>query len=325
MSIRIGKEMLYLSRAEVERCAVTAKEMNAAIEAMFAAKAAGTAVTKPKLAFFRPGGRSFRAKAGVMETPPFAAIKWFGYYAGNAARGAPDFLPLMIVNETETGLPVCVMDGAWLSGLRTASFSAVAAKYLARKDAASIGFVACGTQARMNLATLAAEFPIRRVVCYSRRTETAEAFAAHARGQGFEAQVAHAPRQAVEGQDIVVTSVPHMAVGVLKLDAAWLSPGSYAAMVDLAYSWDAKSTEALDHVSTDDHEQSAPGGPERLNYDKPYDSEISELVAGVKQGRRNDRERTALIFSGIGLGDVAAAALIYQRALEKGIGQVLAL
>lgn len=325
MAIRLGKEMLYLSRADVERCAITAGDMNAAIEAMFAAKAAGTAVTKPKLAFFQPGGRSFRAKAGVMEAPPYAAIKWFGYYAGNAARGVPDFLPLMIVNETETGMPVCVMDGAWLSGMRTASFSAVAAKHLARKEAASIGFVACGAQARMNLATLSVEFPITRVVCHSRRTETAEAFAAEARAKGFEAHVARNPREAVEGQDIVVTSVPHMAVGDLKLDAAWLSPGSYAAMVDLGYSWDAKSIEALDHVSTDDHEQSAPGGPERLNYDKPYDSEIAELVAGKKTGRRNARERTALIFSGIGLGDAAAGALIYERAVEKGIGQVLAL
>lgn len=325
MAIKLGKEMLYLSRADVERCAVTAKEMNAAQEAMFAAKAAGTAATKPKLAFFQPGGRSFRAKAGVMETPPYAGIKWFGYFAGNAARGVPDFLPLMIVNETETGLPVCVMDGSWLSGIRTASFSAVAAKRLARKEASSIGFVACGTQARMNLDTLAAEFPIRRIVCHSRRAETAERFAAEARAKGFEARVAAAPREAVEGQDIVVTSVPHTAVGDLRLDAAWLSPGGYAAMVDLGYSWDAKSIEAFNHVSTDDHEQSAPGGPERLNYDKPYDSEIAELVAGTKIGRRNAKERTALIFSGIGLGDVAASALIYERAVEKGIGQVLAL
>lgn len=325
MTIKLGKEMLYLSRADVEHCAVTAKEMNAAMEAMFAAKAAGTAATKPKLAFFQPGGRSFRAKAGVMESPPYAGIKWFGYFAGNAARGVPDFMPLMIVNETETGMPVCVMDGSWLSGLRTAAFSAVAAKRLARKESSSIGFVACGTQAHMNLATLTAEFPIKRIVCHSRRRETAQRFADEAHALGFEARVARDPRDAVEGQDIVVTSVPHTAVGDLKLDAAWLSPGSYAAMVDLGYSWDAESIEALDHVSTDDHEQSAPGGPERLNYDKPYNSEISELVAETKPGRQSAKDRTALIFSGIGLGDVAAAALIYERAVAKGIGQVLAL
>ncbi|MHB1219071.1 MAG: hypothetical protein ACYC1L_12840 [Alphaproteobacteria bacterium] len=49
------------------------------------------------------------------------------------------------------------------------------------------------------------------------------------------------------------------------------------------------------------------------------------MVAGKTPGRRSASERTALIFSGIGLGDVAASALIYERAVEKGIGQVLAL
>jgi ornithine cyclodeaminase/alanine dehydrogenase len=215
----IGRELLYLCGADVEVCAVSAGDMNDAVEAALAAKAAGRARTRPKLTILQPDGSSFRAKADVLDDAGYAAIKWFGYFPGNAARGAPDFHPLVMVNETRTGLPVAMMDGVCLWGQRTAAFSAVAAKRLARPEPETLGFVACGLQARCNLAALRAEFPIRRVIACRRRRETAERFAAEVREQGLEVVITETPHDVVSSAKIVVTSVPHAAIEAPFLDA----------------------------------------------------------------------------------------------------------
>lgn len=119
--------------------------MNDTIEAAFRAEAAGVAWTQPKLSVSRPDGASFRAKAGALSKPPYGAIKWFGYFPANARRSLPDFWPLIVLNEGETGFPVCVMDGTWITATRTAAVTAVAAKYMARRGS-RVGFIACGTQ-----------------------------------------------------------------------------------------------------------------------------------------------------------------------------------
>lgn len=324
MGIEVGKQLLYLAKADVAGLGITAKDMNGAIAAMFRAKSLGKTTMRPKLAMY-PMGKMFLAKAGVMHDPPFAAVKWLGYVKGNEARGFADFNPLIMLNEAQTGLPVCVMDGTWLTGLRTASFTAVAAKCLAKANSRSIGFIACGLQARTNLATLRVDFPIERVVAYSRREATAAKFADEVRAQGLEAKVVTDPRAAVEGLDIVVTSVPEKEGFTSFLDCAWLSPGSFVSMVDVGRSWHADGIGKLDKMVCDDLEQSGPGSPERTNFTGPFHAEIGEMLIGAKPGREGDRERNGLIFSGMGLGDVAAGLLVYQRALEKGAGHILPL
>lgn len=322
MEIQVGKQILYLSKADVVSLGITAKQMNDAVEAMFRAKAEGRTTMRPKLAMY-PGNKMFLAKAGVIE--PFAAVKWLGYVKGNAANGFADFNPMVMLNETVTGLPVCFMDGNWLSGTRTASFSAVAAKQLAKKDSRSLGFVACGLQARTHLAALTAEFPIERIVAYSRNKATAEKFAAEARARGLKAEVTTEPRRAVEGQDIVISSVPEKEGFKSFLDCAWLSPGSFVSMVDIGRSWHAETIGQLDKMVCDDLEQSGPGSPEKTNFTGPFYAEVGEMVVGRKPGRESATERNGLIFSGMGLGDVAASSLIYEQALKKNVGHVLPL
>jgi ornithine cyclodeaminase/alanine dehydrogenase-like protein (mu-crystallin family) len=82
------------------------------------------------------------------------------------------------------------------------------------------------------------------------------------------------------------------------------------------------SLATLDLAVTDDIAQA---DSERVNYPKPYDGEIAHLVAGLLPGRRTIRQRTALVFAGLGLADVAVAAAVYARAIEKSIGRVLPL
>jgi len=325
MGPRLAEQILYLSKADVAACGVTAGEMNAAIEAVFRAKAEKRAWMQPKMLIAPPGGASFCAKGGVVSGPGYGAVKWFGYFPGNERFGRPDFLPMIILNEGESGMPVAIMDGTWISAFRTGSLTAVAAKFMARPDARSVGFVACGLQARSNFAALMEVFPLERAVLYSRRRATAEAFATEVRARGVAVRVVEQPIEAVQGLDIVVSSVPHGAPENPVLDAAWVTPGSFVAMVELGYAWKRESMAAFDRVVTDDVEQSAPGGTEQLNYRGAYAGEIADLVSGRLAGRQSAEERNALVFSGIGLADTASAVAIYEKAVAKGLGTILPL
>ena len=323
--MKLGEEILFLSDADIQACGLSPAEVNAGIEAMFAAKAAGKTAIRPKLSINLANGQQFQAKAGVMTEPAFAVVKWVCPTPRNEHKGLPSYRALIILNDSETGLPLAFMDGKWITGARTAAISVVAAKYLAREDSETAGFLACGLQAYSHLEGLRAAFPIRRVVAYSRREQTARTFAAHVEGLGLEAEVTTEPRQVLERSDILISSVPHGRGPAPYLDGDWLRHGGFVSLPDLGHCFHGKTLGALDKVVTDDLEQSAPGGPEKLNYPFPYYGEIAQLVSGEKAGRQSPDERNAVVFSGIGLGDVPPAAAVYERALEKGLGQVLEL
>jgi ornithine cyclodeaminase/alanine dehydrogenase len=317
----LGQDILYLSNADVVACGLGLADVELAVEAMFASKAEGRAVMKPKLALHAPDQALFLASPGVMDQPPYAGLKWVGV-AGNEARGLPHIAGLILLSDAESGMPVAVMDARWITGVRTAAITAVAARRLARRDSATIGFVACGLQARAHLAALRPHFPLSLVRAYSRRLTTAKAFAEEVRAEGLDAEAVMDPRDAVAEMDIVVTSTPVVPRTEPLLDAAWLEPGSFASLVDLGFSWVSDTLTELDRVVTDDQAQA---GTEGLAYKEPYDGEVADLVAGRLAARQSAEERTALIFAGLGLADVAVAGAVYKKALSAGVGQTLPL
>lgn len=317
--------LLYLSQADVVACGVTADALEAAIRAAFLRRAEGGVWSHSKVTVGAGGPNIFRGKGAAMTAPAYGAFKWFGFFPGNAARGVPDFMPMIILSEAETGRPIAVMDGIWISAIRTALISLIAARAMTRPDAETIGFVACGSQARSHLDAFADALPLKRVIACSRRRETAEAFAALAREKGLEAEVVTDPRAAVSAADIVVSSVPARAAGAGGLDAAWVRPGTFVAAVDLGFGWERSSLALFDRTVTDDREQSTTGPTGTLNYDGTFTAELSEVVAGRVPGRLHRDERNALIFSGTGIADLAAAVLVYETARAKGIGTTLPL
>lgn len=318
-----GRNILYLSRENIGSIEIEPLELIAEISRCFAAVARGLAAQTPTLSIPVSGSTRFVAKGGVVAEPSVCAIKWFGYFPGNRDAGLPDFHPLILLNEAKHGMPLALMDGTWISEVRTAGISAFAAQHLALPDSSTLGFIACGAQARAHLELLRHLFPITKIYAYSRRLETTRAFCQAAEALGFDAEICSSPRPVVEHSQIVVSSVPHTAAVSQSLDGSWVRPGAYISMVDRGYSWNAVSLKALDLVVTDDMALSGPGGREALNYDP---LELSGDLTAVSQGtvRRNAvSDRTALIFSGTGIVDAAVAALIYERACQRNIGNLL--
>jgi ornithine cyclodeaminase/alanine dehydrogenase-like protein (mu-crystallin family) len=322
---RRQNRILYLSGEQVSACAISPSDVNALVEASLLAKAGGRAVNWPTMTMPLPGGGRFVAKGGVSEELGFAAIKWFAIKPGHRARGVQDHRPLLLLSDARGGAPVAVMEASWITAVRTAAISAVAAKHMARKDSRSVGFIACGAQARSHLAAFRATFQIERVIGFSRRRETAVRFCEEVRQGGLAAEVAQDPRDAVAEADLIVTSVPPDSESNGFLDGDWVSPGTFAAMVDRGYSWKKSAFSVFNRIVTDDFALSGPGGSERLNFEGKLAGDLGQIVSGAVAGRRSDDERSAIAFSGIGLADAAVAIEVYGRARAKGLGFLLPL
>src|SRR5215469_10981473 len=183
-------------------------------------------------------------------------------------------------------------------------------------DAASLGFIGCGVQARSHLVALRQVLPrLSRVVAYSRSDASAQAIAAAARSMGLAAETTHVPREAVTGIDVVVSSVPAAPGLAAFLDPDWLAAGSFVSAVDLGRTWLREGLTRLDHLATDNREQSEAVGREgRLASAGPFASDLADLASRAHPGRKSPGERVMFLFAGDALADLAAARVLYQTA-----------
>ncbi|MEZ5847194.1 MAG: ornithine cyclodeaminase family protein [Geminicoccaceae bacterium] len=317
--MQLGRELLYLSNADIEGMNLPSSDIVDAVEQMFGAKARGEATMKPKTGLHAADGTVFLGSAGVLGEPAQAGIKWVGV-AANDGTGLPHIAGTILLSDNHTGMPLAVMDARWITGMRTAAITAVAARRMASADSSNIAFVACGLQARMHLEMLRHDFPLRNVRAFSRRLSTAHSFCEHARETGFTAQAFDSAYDAMAEADIVITTTPVVPRTAAFLDCGRTAAGAFIAMVDLGVSWKPETFGALDLIVTDDRSQA---DSENLANPELYRGEVADLVAGRIEGRGARTDRTALIFAGIGLADVAAAARVYERARERSIGRIL--
>ena len=138
----------YLSRRDVERLVVSAREIADRLETLLVAERAGDAWEAPKASIAPADGRLSLALLCAAREPPVSVLKTVGLSPGNAARGLPHIGGVIVVHDGESGLPVAILDAEHITAVRTAAISLVAARRLACAESESIGFIGCGVQAR---------------------------------------------------------------------------------------------------------------------------------------------------------------------------------
>ena len=319
--------ILYLSERDIRSAGVGMKEIIAALEAMFREKGEGRVEMPPKPGIHPRPDAFIHAMPAHIPASAAAGMKWVSGYPQNKLQGLPYISGLIILNDAGTGLPISVMDCTWITAMRTAAASAVAAKYLARPGSETLGILGCGVQGRSHVEALREIMPLRRIKAYDIDPRAARALADHASGGfGLEAAVVEAPREAVTGSDIVVTAGPILKTPHATIRGGWLEPGAFATLVDYDSYWHPEALGEVNKFCTDDLPQ--------LEYYRGLGyfqsipavyADLGDLVTGRKPGRESDGERTMACNLGIALDDMATAPLVYRRSLEKGLGTWLPL
>ena len=314
-----GNAFLWLSDATLAGLDITTGDVTACIEAAVAAKVGGALWAAPKAAVLPGDGRYMMATLTAGDTPAFVAVKTVMVSPGNPARGLSSINGAILLLDSETGLMRAVMGANWITAVRTSGLSAVIAKRLADPASSIAAFIGCGVEARSHLDAFADLFPLREIRALGRGRPNIDALCAAAAARGLGSTVCSDPRAALEGADIVVTSITLAYTVKPFLDARWLKPGAFAAITDLAIPWEPEGMAAFDPIFIDDLEQEA-ASPKPMVRRELVKGDLAGLVSGTVGAGFDPGRRSAFVFRGIGLGDYAVAALAYERATAAGRG-----
>lgn len=309
---------LYLPDDALEALGIATPEIADAIEAALIDKAEGRLHVSPKSAILPGDGRYMMSTLAVGEV---TVVKQVSVSPGNAERGLPAINGAIMVLDAQTGVLRACMGANWITAVRTAALSAVAARRLADPGSETVALIGTGVQARSHLDAFRDQLPLKRVIAHGRGRANLERLLDYAKGLGLEAEAAESPEAALREADIVVTSVTLDYTIEPFLDARWLKPKAFAAITDLCIPWVSEGMDAFGTVLVDDMEQERES--ERPMLDPGLIAgDLTDLVTGEVAGRAWDRP-AAFAFRGIALGDYAAALLALGRAEATGAGQRL--
>jgi ornithine cyclodeaminase/alanine dehydrogenase-like protein (mu-crystallin family) len=250
----------------------------------------------------------------------YTGIKTVTVKSDNDALGVPAVQASYLLIDNATGSPVAIMDGTELTRRRTAAAGALAADYLARKNASTLLLVGAGSLAIHFARAHAAVRSIKTVLIYNRSPEKAVRVAVQLRGEGF-ATEAVTDLQIAMGRADIVTGITSATGPVIK--GAWVKPGTH---IDLAGAYKPTSREtdgaavgmARVYVDTPDGALAEAGdllmaqSEGHFKWDQ-IQGNLFQLTRGAITGRNTESEVTLFKSSGTALEDLAAAAMVYLR------------
>jgi alanine dehydrogenase len=319
--------MLLLSRKDIASL-LSFTEYIQIVESAFRLHAEGAAF-EPALAHVDAIDGEFHIKAGGLRAPhPYFGLKVNGgFFKNNERFGLPNIQGLIVLSQADNGVPLAVMDSIEVTIQRTGAATAVAAKYLARPDSKVCTVCGCGNQGKIQLRALKHVLPLEKALVWSPIRHEAEIFAA-AMSEDLAMEVVPAQDlpSALSQSDVCVTCTPSKSPFIRR---DWIPPGMFIAAIGA----DSPDKQELDAdlvaactVVADLRAQSAAVGEVHhaialglMRADQIH-SELGQIVAGIVKGRTSSEERIVFDSTGTALQDVAAAAAVYQRARESGIG-----
>lgn len=319
-------ELTYLSRKDIEALGMTMAEVLAVLDEGFRLKGLGKTEMPPKPGIHPRADSFIHAMPAYVQEIDAAGLKWVSGYPLNPANGLPYISGLVVLNDASSGLPIAVMDGAWITAMRTGASAGISAKYLARPDSAVVAMVGCGVQNRHSLMALVETLSrLHEVRCYDKLADVARRFAAEM-GERFPHllfTMCETAPEAVRPADVAVTAIPIVVAPEPDLDEGMLKKGALAISLDYDSAWSSLAMAECDKFCSDDvgqllatksHGTYFAGVPARIYAD------LGELAAGSKPGREAATERIFSMNMGIAVDDIVTAKALLQRALDAGAG-----
>ena len=300
-------------------------EVLKAVEYAFKLEAEGKVIQPPKVYVDLPEYQGdFRTMPTYIDGS--VGVKWVSVYPNNSQYNLPTVIATIILSDPKTGCPLAIMDGTYITDMRTGAAGGVAVKYLARRDSSIIGIIGAGRQAKTQLLAISKVLPrIEEVKVFDLDRVTSLRYAEE---MGAKLNLNTHPVKTIGDAaeaDIVVTATPSRKPIVKKRH---IRPGTHINAIGA----DAKGKQELEanllkgaKVIVDNVEQASHSGeinvPLSEGVIKLEDiyATLGEVVAGMKAGRENDEEITIFDSTGVAILDVICAKLAYVKAKSRGI------
>ena len=311
-------QMLVLNRADLEKLDLTWAEIIDVLDDAFVQKARGLVQNPPKPKVTSRDDAFIHAMPAYLGGSDRIGIKWVAGYEQNHAKGLPYIYGAVIMNDAETGRPITLLDGGWITEMRTPGVSGVTMRHVPG-DPKHLAIVGCGVQGRRHLeVALQVHAGLTHVTAYDYVDGVAQQLLDNAGDRVT--TVADTPIDAVAGADLVITTITVPLEP--KLDCAYTDPNALLVPVD----YDDAMAPAAFHDAVvycvDDLGQYGSVAESLYFFGLPKpDTHLAEVVAGKYNvpvtGRR------MFLNMGIAMDDVALGSLVLDRATATGAGRYI--
>ncbi len=312
-----------VSEAVCQQVLTRADAFNA-VEAVFAAMARGDARNFPVVReALAQGGPLYGFKSGYDAKGGVLGVKSGGYFPGNDARGLTNHQSVIALFDPVTGMLTALVGGNYLTAIRTAAASAVSIKHLARPDARVLGMVGAGHQSTFQLRAAVEQRAFEKVVAWNHHPDMLPKLAAVAADLGLPFE--SVDRETLCAQADVIITITSAFAPLLR--AEWIRPGTHLACMGT----DTKGKQEVDaalmprtQVFADEVAQSISIGEAQHAIAQGLIAEadiasLGQVITGDHPGRASADAITLFDGTGVGLQDLATAAIALSRARDAGL------
>jgi len=323
---------LILTREDVIKV-LSMKDCMKAVENAFSELVNGTAELPLRIPIKSPDGLSLYMPAYLQEMKALAC-KVVAVYKDNPSRfNLPTTIGKVLLQNPETGEVICIMDGGYLTAVRTGAASGVATKYLANDlPAMTVGVFGAGVQAQTQLWADAEARNVKQAVVFDKDETIAQKFASGMREKlGIEVLATRSEEEALE-TDILITATSSPTP---LFNGSLVKPGTHingiGSHTPNARELDTEIIKRSKFIGDSREACFKEAGDimiplqEGAITETHFYAELGEIIAGKKPGRLSQDEITLFKSNGLAIQDAAAAKLVYDKAREQGVGKEIAL
>ncbi len=320
--------MLILTQKEIKKVLPLSKisKVIEAVERAFFDYGKKKVQMPPKMYLhFKEFNGDLRIMPSFSETLNMAGTKLVNVHPENPKKGLLTVMAVIILNDPKTGIPLALMDGTWITALRTGAASAVATQYLAKKEAKTLGVVGAGFQALTQIVAISKVRRLKEILVYDINEKAIENLKNILAREKIKVEKGRLIE--VCQKEILVTATPAKEPIV---QSEWILPGTHINAIGA----DAPGKEELEpkiltkakividcwNQASHSGEINVPLAKGIIQRENIY-SELGEIVSREKPGRENEKEITVFDSTGLAIQDLYTANLVYQLAKRKKIGR----
>lgn len=318
-------ETILLTKSEVEDL-ITMRDAIEAVRNVFREHQEGRTKSYPRVHIpFEQYHGSIGYMEAAVDSLGSSVSKIASLYHDNPKTGLPRVIAIVTLNRIDNGLPVAIMDGNFITMLRTGAVGGLGAELLSRKDSEVVGIIGAGVQGKGQIWGITEVREIKKIKVYDISIESSRKLVRELSGQGKDAKAVKSLDE-LKGSDIIAAATPSTTPVVTK---KMLSEGTHVNSVGVGAGLGKKEVDfvlmkesktVVDDIEVAKRDSLNEAFATGLLTESDIYATLGELVTGRKKGRTGT-ETTIFVSAGMAIQDVAVATIVYQRAIKNGVGK----